>query len=83
MGTMIGSDGLRDMKPRNDVIEYELSGCLTVNGMFRHCFNPFGEVVHGYDNISMPPDRVTVTRHKIDAPLFKGTNGNDRMKRYW
>ena len=43
---------------------------------------PFGEVVHVYDNISMPPSRVRVTCHKIDAPLRKGTNGNDRMKRY-
>ena len=81
MGTMIGNDGLRDTKPSNDVIEYELSSCLTVSGKCRHCFGPFGEVVHGYDNIGMPPSRVRVTRHKIDAPLRKGTNGNDRMKR--
>ena len=25
---------------------------------------------------------MRVTRHNIDAPLRKGTNGNDRMKRY-
>ena len=28
----------------------------------------------------MPPGQVRVTRHKIDAPLFKGTNGNYRVK---
>ena len=30
----------------------------------------------------MPPGRVRVTCHKIDAPLCKGTNVNDIMKRY-
>ena len=79
MGTMIGNDGLRDTNPRHTVIEHELSSCLTVSGKCRHCFFPFGELVHGYDNISMPPSRVRVTRHKIDAPLCKGTNGNDRV----
>ena len=79
MGTMIGNDGLRDTKPRNDVIEYELSGCLTVNDKCRHSFGSFGEVVHEYDNIGMPPGRVRVIHHKIDAPLCKGTNGNERV----
>ena len=79
MGTMIGNDGLRDTKPRNDVIEYELSCSLTVDKKCRHCFSSFGEVVNGYDNISMTPHHVRVTRHKIDAPLRKGTNANDRV----
>ena len=80
MGTMIGNDGLKDAKPRNEVIEYELSCCLTVGGKCRHCFSPLGEVVNGYDNISMPPGRVRVTCHKIDAPLRKVTNDNDRVE---
>ena len=54
IGTMISNDGLRDTKPSNNVIEHELSSYLTVSGKCRHCFGPFGEVVHGYDNISMP-----------------------------
>ena len=55
MGTMIGNDGLRDTKPRNDMIEYELCSCLTIGGKCRHCFGLVGEVVHGYNNISIPP----------------------------
>ena len=77
---MIGNDGLRDTKPRNDVIKYELSCYLTISRKCRHCLNPFGEVVNGYDDISMPPSRVRVTRHKINAPLRKGTNANDRVE---
>ena len=79
IGTIISNDGLRDTKPRNDVIEYELNCCLTISDKCRHFFDPFGEVVNGYDDISMPPGRVRVTHHKIDAPLRKGTNGNERM----
>ena len=82
MGTMIGNNGLRDTKARNDVIEYELRGYLTIDSKCRHLFGPFGEVVNGYDNISMLPDQVRVTCHKIDAPLRKGTNGNDRVEMY-
>ena len=81
METMISNNVFWDTKPSNNVIEYELSSCLTVDDKCRHCFGPFGEVVHGYDTISMPPSRVRVTRHKIDAPFHKGTDGNDKMKR--
>ena len=56
MGTMIDNDGLRDTKPRNDVIEYELSCCLTVGGKCRNFFDPFGEVINQYNDTIMPPD---------------------------
>ena len=55
MGTMIGNDGLRDTKPSNNMIDYELSRYLTISGKCRHFFGPFFEVVHGYNDISMPP----------------------------
>ena len=56
MGTMIGKNGLRDTKPRNDVIEYELSYCLIVGGKCRNFFGPFGEVINQYNDTIMPPD---------------------------
>ena len=72
---MIGNDALRDTKPCNNMIEYELSSFLTVSSKCMHFLGPFGELVHGYDDVSMPLSRVRVTHHKIDASFDKGTNG--------
>jgi hypothetical protein len=61
MTTMINNNGLRDTKPSNDMIEYEQ--CCSFPGVLkcRHCLDPFSEIVHNYNDVSMPPDRVRVT----------------------
>ena len=72
MGTMIGNNGLRDTKPKNNVIEYELGSYFTVSDKCRHCFGPFGEVVHSYDDISMPPVREigrASCRERVSSPV--------------
>ena len=77
---MVSDNGLRDSKPGNHMIEKKLGSSLTVSCECRNCFGPFSEVVHGYDNITIPPCRARVTRHKIDTPIRKGANDNDGME---
>lgn len=81
MRTMICDDGLRDSEPGNHMIEHKLSICLTVISQCRHHFSPFCKVINDDNNITMPPDQVRVTGHKINAPLCKGANGNDRVQK--
>ena len=80
MGAMVSDNGLRDTKPGNHMIEEKLRDLLTVSCQCRHCFGPFGEVVYDYNNIRIPPCQERVTCHKIDTPLCKRTNSNDRME---
>jgi hypothetical protein len=76
MSTMISDDSLRDSKLSDDMIEYE-QGCIFSSIVeCRHRLRPFSEIIHGYDDVSMPPNRVGVTCHEVNAPFFKRTNGN-------
>jgi hypothetical protein len=55
MTIVISNDGLRDTKPSNDMIEYEQ--CCIFLGVikYRHHLGPFSEIVHNYNDVSMPP----------------------------
>jgi hypothetical protein len=79
MATVISDDSLRDSKLSDDMIEYE-QGCI-FSGIIecRHHLDPFSEIIHGYDDVSMPPDRVRVTCHEVNAPFCERTNGNYRV----
>jgi hypothetical protein len=61
------------------VIKYE-KGC-NFPGIVesRHRLGPFGEIIHGYNNVSMPPGRVRVTGHKINAPFREMSNDNYKV----
>jgi hypothetical protein len=79
MDTVISNDSLWDPKSSNNVIKYE-KGC-NFPGIVesRNRLDPFGEIIHGYNNVSMPPDRVRVTGHKINAPFRERSNGNYKV----
>ena len=79
MTTVINNDGLRDTKLSNDMIEYE--HCYSFPGVIkcRHRLGPFSELIHNYNDVSMPPDRVRVTCHEVNAPFGEWTNINYRM----
>jgi hypothetical protein len=81
MTTMVCDNGLRDTKSSNDMIEYEK--CCSFPGIikYRHCLDPFSEIIHGYDNVSMPPGQVRITCHEVNAPFSKWTNGKYKVKR--
>jgi hypothetical protein len=68
---MIYNDGLRKTKPSNYMIEYEQ--CCSSPSVIecRHRLEPFSEIVHNYNNVSMPPDQVRVTCHEFNAPFRK------------
>jgi hypothetical protein len=55
MGAMVGDDGLRDIKPSDDMIEYEK--CCYFHGVIecRHRLSPLSEIIHNYNDVSMPP----------------------------
>jgi hypothetical protein len=56
MDTVISNDSLWDSKSSDDMIEYEK--CCSFPSVIecRHHLSPFSEVIHSYDDVSMPPD---------------------------
>jgi hypothetical protein len=79
MTTMISNNILRDTKPSNDMIEYEQ--CCSIPGVIkcRHHLSLFSEIIHNYNDVCMPPDRVRVTCHEVNVPFGKWNNKNHRM----
>jgi hypothetical protein len=55
MTTVISNDSLGDTKPSNDMIEYEQCYSFPCVIECRHRLDPFSEMVHNYNDVSMPP----------------------------
>jgi hypothetical protein len=53
--TVISNDGLRDTKSSNDMIEYEQCCSFPSIIKCRHRLGPFSEIIHSYNDVSMPP----------------------------
>jgi hypothetical protein len=81
MGAMVSDDGLRDTKPSDDMIEYEQCCSFPDVIKCRHHLGPLSEIIHIYNDVSIPLDRARVTCHEVNAPFKKWTNGNYRIKR--
>jgi hypothetical protein len=81
MTTVTSNDGLRDTKSSNDMIEYEQRYSFPSIINCGHRLGPFSEMIHSYNNVSMPLDRVRVTCHEFNAPFSEWTKGNYRVKR--
>jgi hypothetical protein len=81
MGSMVSDDGLRDTKPIDDMIEYEQCCSFPDVIKCRHRLGALSEIIHSYNDVSMPPDRVRVTCHEVNSPFIKWTNGNYRIER--
>jgi len=79
MATMIGDDSLQDSESCDDMIEYESGFSFSNIIECRHHLGPLREIIHGYDDVSMPPGRVRVIRHEINAPFRKRSNENYRV----
>jgi hypothetical protein len=71
---MISDNRLWDSKSCDDVIENEKCCSFSSVVECRHRLGPFREIIHGYNNVSMPPDRVRVTGHEIDTPFSERSN---------
>jgi hypothetical protein len=70
-----------ESKTRYDVIK-EKTRCR-VSGVVEsgHSFGPFGEVIHGENNVFVTIAGGGITSHKVDAPFAKRDSGNDRVKK--
>jgi hypothetical protein len=75
MTTVISDDSLRNTKASNDMVKKKK--CCSPPGIIkcRHRLGPFREIINSYDNISMPPGRVRVTGHEVNAPFSERTYG--------
>jgi hypothetical protein len=56
------------------MIENEQCCGISSVGKCRHHLDLFRKVINDYNNVTMPPGRVRVTGHEIDAPFRKGMN---------
>jgi hypothetical protein len=79
MATVIGNDSLRDTKSSNYMIEYEQCCSFPSVIKCRHRLGPFSEIIHNYNDVSMPLDQVRVTCHEVNAPFGEWTNENYMM----
>jgi hypothetical protein len=81
MGPMVHHYGLRNTKPRNNVIEHEKSKwwCPSLEKVGKG-LNPFSEVVNNHDDVAMTISPGRITCHEINPPFGKGTNSHHRMK---
>ena len=55
MGPIISEYGLWNSKTIYDVIEKEEGDSLTILCICRHGLSRFCEIIHGYDDVTMPP----------------------------
>jgi hypothetical protein len=56
MATVISDDSLWDSKSSDDMIEYEHGCSFSSIIECRQCLGPFSEIIHSYDDVSMPLD---------------------------
>jgi hypothetical protein len=54
MTTIISNNRLGDTKPSNDVIKYEQCCSFPDVIKCRHLLDPFSEIIHSYNDASMP-----------------------------
>ena len=76
---MVSEKILRDTELDDNLIEYEMHGCLTISFNSGHSLYPFREIVNSHYNMMVPPSRSWVAIHKIDPPLSEGTGGDNGM----
>jgi hypothetical protein len=70
IATVISNNSLWDPESSNNMIKYEKDCSFPSIVECRHRLDPFCEIIHDYDNVSMPPGRVRVTCHEIDTLLY-------------
>ena len=76
---MVSDKISRDTKLSNDMIEYKMSGRLTIEFNSRHSLFPFREIIHGHNDVMVPTSRGWVGIHKVYPSLGEGTKGNNMM----
>jgi len=80
---MVSDNLFRDTETRDDLIKDEKSCHLMINIKIWHRFNPLREVVYCYKNVFVSLSQSRLTSCKINSPLRKWTDIDDRKKRSW
>ena len=73
MTTMISNDSLRNTKMSDDMVEQKKCCSLPSIIECRHWLGPLSKIINGYNNVPMPPGRVRVTYHEVNAPFSERT----------
>jgi hypothetical protein len=68
---MISDNLTWDVKPNDNLIEYEEGDNILVLFNYRHGLEPLSKVLYGHDNVLMPPNQIWVAIHKVHAHLVK------------
>jgi hypothetical protein len=79
MTTVISNNSLWDPKSSNNMIKYEKGYNFLDTVESRNHLGPFAEIIHGYNNVCMPPVKVRVRIHEINAPFRERSNGKYRV----
>ena len=66
---IVGDQSLRDPKPCNDVLPYEVLRVLLSDGGRRLGFDPFGEVIGGYYQPPLVPWGLVKRSYDVQTPL--------------
>ena len=51
---MVSDKLFQNPKPSNNLVEYEVRGCLTLEFYYRHSLSPFREVINSHYDMMMP-----------------------------
>ena len=76
---MVSDKLFQNAELSNNLVEYEMSGYLTIGFNYGHSLSPFHEIINSHYNMMMPPNRSWVSIHKIKSPLSEETGGDDGM----
>ena len=69
---MVSDKLFRNPEPSNDLVEYKVSGCLTVIFYCRHSLSPSREVINSHYNVMVPPTEAGLQSIKSIPHLVKG-----------
>ena len=77
--TMVSDKLFRNAKLSNNLVEYEMCGCLTVVFNRGHSLSPFCEIIKNHHDVMMPPSQSWVAIHEVKTPFGEGTDGDNWM----
>ena len=76
---MVSDKLFRNAELSNDLVEYEMHGCLIIGFNRGHSLSLFHEIINNHYNMMMPPSQSWVAIHEVEPPLGEGTDSDNRM----
>ena len=69
---MVSEKLFQNPKSSNNLVEYEVHGCLTVGFNCRHSLSPFHEIINSHYNVMVPLAEAGLQSIKLSPHLVKG-----------